>query len=106
MANFIRDLEEFAYHEANFANSCREPSGIDRLISGPKPFYYHWRKDGSIDILIFRKSTSEAKMFRYTPEQLHSGVDLGKDVPLFVDDEVAQILMGYAIEYAIEHRSL
>ena len=98
MANFLRDLEELAYHEANFAHSYRDPSAVDRLISSPRPFYYHWRGDGGMDILIIRKSRYEAKLFRYTREQLRSGVDLRKDVPLFVGDEVAQVLLEYAIE--------
>ena len=98
MTNGTINLEVLAHQKANFAHSGREPTSMDRLIRGPRPYYYIWTNGHGMDILIFRdpNNPQTAKLFRYNEIQIHSGVDLERDTPTFVGDQVVKILQGYA----------
>ncbi len=101
MTNAQVNLESLAYDKASFAHSQREATSMDPKIRGPRPYYYMWRgKDGrdGMDILTFEDPTKPqtAKLFRYTKEQIHSGVDLERDTPAFIGDEVVRVLQEYA----------
>ena len=89
-------LEQLA-DNANFAKSEVHPTSMDIRISGPRQYYYRWRKDLGMDILTFENpvDASTAKLFRYSRGQIHRGVDLTKDRPTVVGVEVAQILQRY-----------
>lgn len=77
------DLEYLAYDLAKFAHSDREPTSMDSRIKGPRPFYYMWRKNGGMEILIIEDSAKPetARFFRYSRRKIYQGVDLEKDKP-------------------------
>jgi len=92
------NLERLAHDGANFAHSETEPTSMSPLIKGPRPFYYHWTKGEGIDILIFEDPTkpNTAKLFRYNKRQIFGGVNLEKDTPAVVGDDVVKVLQRYA----------
>ena len=89
-------LEQMA-DNATFAKSDVHPTSMDGRINGQRPYYYHWRKDNGMDILIFEDPTDEstAKMFRYSRDQMHKGVELTRDRSTIVGEEVLRVLHGY-----------
>jgi hypothetical protein len=102
MDGVVVNLEDLAYDGANFAHSEREPTSMNPLIKGPRPFFYRWTEEEGMVILIFEDPTKPdtAKLFRYNREQIHSGVDLERDVPAVVGTEVVEVLEEYAREYS------
>lgn len=91
------NLECLVYDEADFAHSEREPTSVSGLISGPRPFYYMWRREGGMDIFTFEDTSKieTAKLFRYSKDQIYTGVDLTKDKPTFVGADIIEALRRY-----------
>ena len=94
------NLDHLAYDIAEFAHSGREPTSADKLIRGPRPYYYCWTKDGGVDILIFKDPADPqtAKLFRYEKARLFEGVDLTKDAPAMVGEGIVKFLRDYSKE--------
>lgn len=92
MVHITSHLERLAYDGANFAHSDHEPTSMDSVINGPRPFLYRWREDEGMDILLVQ---GPAKLFRYNKRQIHAGVDLTKD-PHITGEEVDKIIQAYA----------
>jgi len=92
------NLEHLAYDVANFAHSEKEPTSMNPLIRGPRPFFYLWTKNEGMEILTFEDPTKldTAKLFRYDKKQIYSGVDLESDTPAVVGAEVVKVLQEYA----------
>ncbi len=85
--------------KANFARSDEHPTSMGRLIKCPTPYYYHWRRDMGMDILVFENPTypSTARLFRYSRSQIYMGIDLTKDKPTVVgEEEVVKVLQKYS----------
>lgn len=89
------DLHHLAYDIADFAHSEKEPTSVDPLIKGPRPFFYRWKSSGKgMDILVIEDSANPetAKLFSYTEKQIYSGVDLTIDEPTLVGEDVVKFL--------------
>ncbi len=91
------DLDHLAYDVANFAHSSWEPTSIDAIIRGPRPYYYCWTEKEGMDILTFTDPSKPetAKLFRYSHRQIRKGADLANDKPKLTGKEVVRFLREY-----------
>jgi hypothetical protein len=87
------DLHDLAYGGANFACSATDRLREEGLIKGPRPFYYRWGGP-KIEILLFtdRTDPNTARLFRYTEKEIRGGVDLERDEPELVGQDVVNFL--------------
>lgn len=98
-----RQFLEILANNASFARSDLYPTGMNRFMQGhTNPYYYHWRKDGGMDVLIFEDpiDVNTAKMFRYNKDQIIKGSNLIKDTPDVIGKEIIWILQGYSNSYS------
>jgi len=83
------DLNRLAF-VANFSRSDEKPTWIDEYIKGPRPFLYRWMDHDSVRILTFEDATNfdTAKFHKCHRKQIIQRVDLEKDTPELVGDDV------------------
>lgn len=95
---------EILANNASFARSDLYPTGMNRFMQHhANPYYYHWRKDGGMDVLIFEDpiDVNTAKMFRYSKDQIIGGsIHLIKDNPDVVGKEIIRVLQEYSNSYS------
>lgn len=91
------NLDHLLSEEARFGHSGREPTSMDQMIRGPRPYYYSWSEHGQFDVAIFTDPTNVTtlKIFRYGAE-IYRGVNLERDAPTFVGQQAVGILQAYA----------
>ncbi len=91
---------EHLLDRTNFAHSERDPTSMNPLIQGLRPFYYTWRVNEGMDIVQFTDSlkVDTARLYRYSRKQIFSGVDLVNDKPRYTGNVVVRILERYAKE--------
>ena len=88
------DLNYFIYHLANFEDSKKRPTSASRLIKSNGPYYYQWRQDEGMDIVVFDNPNDQNNMrfFRYSKEDIYQGVDLDEDIPSLIGNDAINFI--------------